>query len=115
MSDTNNGAPFHFELQDGLIQLPGPNGERSALVLGHGTMRLKVYAPRGADPQTPHDQDELYFVARGRGYFVHGDERVEFSVGDALFARAGTPHRFESFSNDLVVWVVFYGPAGGER
>jgi hypothetical protein len=23
-------------------------------------------------------------------------------------------HRFENFSNDLVVWVLFYGPVGGE-
>jgi hypothetical protein len=23
-------------------------------------------------------------------------------------------HRFENFSDDLVVWVVFYGPDGGE-
>jgi hypothetical protein len=23
-------------------------------------------------------------------------------------------HRFEEFSDDLVVWVVFYGPEGGE-
>jgi hypothetical protein len=27
---------------------------------------------------------------------------------------AGVVHRFESFSNDLVVWVLFYGPVGGE-
>jgi hypothetical protein len=23
-------------------------------------------------------------------------------------------HRFEEFSDDLVVWVIFYGPEGGE-
>jgi hypothetical protein len=28
---------------------------------------------------------------------------------------AGVVHRFEEFTEDLVVWVVFYGPEGGER
>jgi hypothetical protein len=27
---------------------------------------------------------------------------------------AGVVHRFEDFSDDLAVWVVFYGPEGGE-
>jgi hypothetical protein len=27
---------------------------------------------------------------------------------------AGTVHRFEDFSDDLTVWVIFYGPQGGE-
>ena len=27
---------------------------------------------------------------------------------------AGITHRFEDFSDDLVVWVLFYGPEGGE-
>jgi hypothetical protein len=25
------------------------------------------------------------------------------------------PHRFEDFSGDLTVWVLFYGPEGGEE
>jgi hypothetical protein len=27
---------------------------------------------------------------------------------------AGMTHRFESFTDDLTVWVIFYGPQGGE-
>ena len=27
---------------------------------------------------------------------------------------AGVEHRFEEFTEDLLVWVVFYGPEGGE-
>ena len=27
---------------------------------------------------------------------------------------AGTAHRFENFTDDLAVWVLFYGPEGGE-
>jgi hypothetical protein len=31
-----------------------------------------------------------------------------------LFAAAGVEHRFENSSDDLPLWVVFYGPEGGE-
>ena len=31
-----------------------------------------------------------------------------------LLAVLGVPHRFVDFSDDLAVWVVFYGPDGGE-
>ena len=94
--------------------LPGPDGERFAKVLGHGSMEVEVYAPRGADPQTPHTRDELYFVVSGSGEFVVGGERRDFGPGDALFVAAGIEHRFEGFTEDLAVWVVFWGPEGGE-
>ena len=101
-------------LAQGMAALPGPNGERSVAVLEHGTLQLKVYAPRGTDPQQPHTRDELYFVAAGSGEFVSAEARIPFVAGDALFVAAGKAHRFENFSQDLVVWVVFYGAEGGE-
>ena len=94
--------------------LPGPGGERFARVLKHGSMEVEVYAPRDTDPQTPHDRDELYVVVRGSGEFVNGPDRHAFGPGDVLFVPAGVEHRFEGFTEDLVVWVVFYGPEGGE-
>jgi mannose-6-phosphate isomerase-like protein (cupin superfamily) len=94
--------------------LPGPGGERFAKVLGHGSMEVEIYAPRGTDPQTPHARDELYVVAHGSGEFVNGPERHPFGTGDVLFVLAGVEHRFEDFTDDLAVWVVFYGPEGGE-
>ena len=100
---------------EGLAKLPGPNGERWAVVLEHGTLEVEIYAPRGLDPQNPHTRDELYIVVSGSGEFVNGAERQKFGTGDALFVPARVPHRFENFTNDLVVWVVFYGPEGGEK
>ncbi|NIR29870.1 MAG: cupin domain-containing protein [Gammaproteobacteria bacterium] len=81
----------------------------------HGTMTLRYYAPRGTDPQTPHDRDEVYVVASGTGWFVNGETRRPFEPGDVLFVPAETVHRFEDFSDDFGTWVVFYGPRGGER
>ena len=95
-------------------RLPGPGGERFAEVLGHGSMEVEIYAPGGTDPQTRHSRDEQYVVVSGRRTVVNGTERHPFGPGDVLFVPAGAEHRFEDFTDDLGVWVVFYGPEGGE-
>ncbi|SON55477.1 putative mannose-6-phosphate isomerase [Hartmannibacter diazotrophicus] len=71
---------------------------------------IEAYAPVGTDKQQPHDRDELYIVATGTGTFSRGDELVDFGPGDLLYVPAYVPHRFESFSDDFKVWVIFYGP-----
>jgi mannose-6-phosphate isomerase-like protein (cupin superfamily) len=94
--------------------LPIPAGQRSVPVLTHGSLLVKYYAPKGIDQQTPHTRDELYVVIQGSGWFVCGDQRLPFDTGDVLFVPAGVVHRFEDFTDDFGVWVVFYGPEGGE-
>jgi mannose-6-phosphate isomerase-like protein (cupin superfamily) len=97
-----------------LERLPGPDGQRFATVFEHGSLLVEIYAPRGIDPQKPHTRDEIYFVAAGTGEYVCGDKRQNFGPTDILFAAAGSVHRFENFSSDLTLWVLFYGPEGGE-
>ena len=104
----------YLPLTDALTRLPGPSGERSIPLFQHGTLLVKLYAPRGHDPQTPHTRDEAYVVARGRGLFFDGGVRQRFEPGTFLFAQAGRPHRFEDFTDDFAVWVMYYGPEGGE-
>ena len=101
-------------LRDALAKLPTPDGKRFVETFAHGSLVVELYAPRGSDPQTPHTRDELYVVVAGRGTFLCEGERFAFETGDALFARAGAVHRFENFSDDLAVWVMFYGAEGGE-
>ncbi len=84
-------------------------------LLRHGTMSVGLYTPRELDKQSPHDQDEVYIVASGRGIFALGEQRMDCGPGDTFFVGAGARHRFEDFSDDLAVWVVFYGPKGGEH
>lgn len=109
-----------FRPDEQMARLPGPptelwpQGARSVSAFRHGSMELKLYAPRGADPQRPHGQDELYIVQAGRGRFRCGDQEVAFAPGDVLFVPAGREHRFVEFSEDFATWVVFWGPQGGE-
>ncbi len=103
------------KLVDAQNAIPTRDGKLYAELFQHGTLDLEIYAPKGTDLQQPHTRDELYIVVSGRGRFFVEGKRFEFSPGDALFAAAGEVHRFEDFTEDLLVWVVFYGPEGGER
>jgi mannose-6-phosphate isomerase-like protein (cupin superfamily) len=113
MSELKSG--FHGSFDKWLGRLPTPEGQSFAVAFKHGSLRLGLFAPRGTDLQQPHAQDEMYVVIRGEGQFINGDTRYQFGPGDVLFVPAGVEHRFEDFSDDLAVWVVFYGPEGGER
>jgi mannose-6-phosphate isomerase-like protein (cupin superfamily) len=105
---------WRVSLAEAMKMLPGPSGERYATVLEHGTLDIEIYAPRATDPQKPHTRDEVYFVVEGRGEFRNGARLERFAPGDVLFVPAHVEHRFESFTDDLTVWVMFYGPEGGE-
>lgn len=100
--------------REALARLPTPDGKRFVATFEHGTLLVELYAPRGIDPQKPHTRDELYVVVAGRGTFVCNGARMRFETGDALFAPAHAEHRFEDFSDDLALWVMFYGAEGGE-
>jgi mannose-6-phosphate isomerase-like protein (cupin superfamily) len=104
----------HLTVAEAIAQLPGPKGERFVELFRHGTLSVELYAPRSVDPQGPHTRDEVYAVVRGSGWFRSGSDRHRFGPGDVLFVSAGVVHRFEEFTDDMVVWVFFYGPEGGE-
>lgn len=97
-----------------MSRIPSADGQRFATIFEHGSLAVEIYAPRGVDPQLPHTRDEIYFVAVGSGEYVCGGSRTTFGPTDLLFAAAGVEHRFENFTDDLVVWVLFYGPQNGE-
>jgi mannose-6-phosphate isomerase-like protein (cupin superfamily) len=103
-----------IRLAEAQARIPGPPGEHSVSLLQRGTLNVKLSLPVPPNQQTPHIQDEVYIVIRGRGVLVHDGERDQFEAGDLMFVAAGTEHRFEDFTEDIAVWVVFYGPDGGE-
>lgn len=71
---------------------------------------LYVLAPGATDRQSPHHEDEMYYVVRGRARFLAGDEDREVSVGSVLFVAAEVQHRFYDITEELAV-LVFFAPA----
>src|SRR5690242_4446204 len=104
----------YISLAEALTKGPPPRGNLAVPIFEHGSLVAELYTPKGRDPQTPHRRDEVYLIARGTAIFFDGQSRYEISVGSFIFVAAGERHRFESFSDDFTVWVLFYGPEGGE-
>ena len=114
MDPINDSTPAITSLDKILAKIPGLNNERFADAFTRGTLRVLLYAPRGTDPQLPHQQDEVYLIVKGTGTFRVKDTVEPFGEGDVLFVKAGDVHRFERLTDDLMVWALFYGPPGGE-
>jgi mannose-6-phosphate isomerase-like protein (cupin superfamily) len=113
MSDSRSGV---IRFAEARTRIPGPAGEHAVAFLKRGTLDVRLaLAPRVPPTElTPHPQDEVYVIVRGRGVLFHDGRRDRFEAGDLLYVAAGIEHRFEDFSDDLAVWVLFYGPEGGE-
>jgi mannose-6-phosphate isomerase-like protein (cupin superfamily) len=111
MSKPDRSGVIRFA--DAKGRIPSPESDHAVSLLERGTLKVKLSIPAQPTAQTPHTQDELYIVVRGRGVLVHGGKREPFEAGDLLFVAAGTEHQIEAFT-DLAVWVVFYGVEGGE-
>lgn len=75
---------------------------------------LYVLEAGGTDPQSPHSEDELYYVVAGRGAVTVGNETRDVSTGSLVFVAATVPHRFHDIAQRLEILVVF-GPAEGAR
>ena len=103
-----------LRLDEAQAGIPGPAGEHAVVVLKRGTLDVALGLPLRPTGQTPHAQDEIYFIIRGRGVLFHDGKRDPFVSGDLLFVAAGIEHQFEDTTPDLALWRVFYGPRGGE-
>ncbi len=71
---------------------------------------LYVLAAGASDAQSPHHEDEMYYVLRGRARFRAGDEDGEISPGSVLFVAAKVEHRFYDITEELAL-LVFFAPA----
>jgi mannose-6-phosphate isomerase-like protein (cupin superfamily) len=75
---------------------------------------LYVLEAGATDPQSPHTEDELYYIVGGRGSITVGDETREVVTGSLVFVAATVPHHFHDVTERLEILVVF-GPAEDSR
>ena len=58
----------------------------------------------------PHTEDEVYYIASGRGAIYVAGENRDLAAGSVVFVKAGDEHRFHSIAEELVI-LVFFAPA----
>ena len=72
-------------------------------------MSAGIYVlPAGAtDKQSPHQEDEIYYVVRGRAKMQLGREERAICEGDVIFVEKNLEHLFFDIAEELVLLVIF--------
>lgn len=99
-----------FELAD-VRRAHREGGERYHQFINAGSLSLGLYVlPAGADDlQTPHAEDEVYYVVSGRGAIAVDGARRAVSPGSIVFVAKDVDHRFVDIEEDLEI-LVFFAP-----
>ena len=105
----------HFFHIDDLTRQRAEEGKLYLEFLRVPAMSAGVYVlpAGGTDPQEPHQEDEMYYVVRGRARMKIGSEDTDVSAGSVIFVEAEVEHRFYDIQEELEV-VVFFAPAEHE-
>ena len=74
------------------------------------SMGLYVLPAGGIDPQSPHLEDEVYYVVSGRAKIQVADEERDVQAGSIVYVAKNVKHRFHSIEEELTV-IVFFAPA----
>lgn len=74
------------------------------------SMGLYVLPAGGTDPQSPHTEDEVYYVISGRAKILVANENRDIQAGSIVYVAKNMKHRFHSIAEELTV-LVFFAPA----
>ncbi len=74
------------------------------------SMGLYALPAGGTDPQSPHTEDEVYYVVGGRAKIRVADEDRDVQAGSLVYVPKNVEHKFHSIAEDLTV-LVFFAPA----
>ncbi len=74
------------------------------------SMGLYVLPAGGTDPQSPHTEDEVYYIVSGRAKIKVADEDRDVQTGSVVYVAKNVEHRFHSIEEELTV-LVFFAPA----
>jgi quercetin dioxygenase-like cupin family protein len=74
------------------------------------SMGLYVLPTGGLDPQSPHTEDEVYYIVSGRAKIKVADEDRDVVAGSIVYVTKNVEHRFHSIEEELKV-IVFFAPA----
>jgi len=68
---------------------------------------IYVLLAGATDKQTPHQEDEIYYVVRGKAKMRLGREERSVNSGDVIFVEKNLEHRFFDIADELALLVIF--------
>lgn len=74
------------------------------------SMGLYVLPVNGVDLQSPHTEDEVYYVVSGKGKIKVADEDRDVQAGSIVYVAKNVEHKFHSIEEELTI-LVFFAPA----
>ena len=74
------------------------------------SMGLYVLPAGEIDPQSPHTEDEVYYVVSGKAKILVADENRDVQAGSVVYVAKNIAHRFHSIEEELTL-LVFFAPA----
>ena len=84
--------------------IPGPAGEHAIVVFRRGPLDVALSLPMRPSQQTPHIQDEIYFIVRGRGVLLHDGKRDRYrSLRRSDTLRFGGARVFEPIESGIAI------------
>src|SRR5688572_32238742 len=99
-----------FEYDD-VAQSRAQSGDAYIQFLNEGSLSLGLYVlPAGStDTQSPHAEDEVYYVVSGRATVEVAGEHRPVQPGSMIFVVKEVDHRFVDITEDLSL-LVFFAP-----
>jgi mannose-6-phosphate isomerase-like protein (cupin superfamily) len=96
-----------FEVEQLRNQLTAERRYQEFLRIPAMSAGIYVLAAGATDKQTPHQEDEIYCVIRGKSKVRIGSSETHVKPGSVIFVEARTEHRFFDIEEEVVLLVVF--------
>ena len=74
------------------------------------SMGVYILPAGGIDPQSPHTEDEVYYIVSGKAQIQVADENRAVQSGSIVYVAKNVEHRFHAIEEELTV-IVFFAPA----
>ena len=71
---------------------------------------LYILEAGATDPQTPHTEDEIYYIVSGSAMIQVAGEDRPVNAGSVIYVDEQVDHRFHSITEQLKVVVIFAPP-----
>ncbi len=74
------------------------------------SMGIYILPADGTDPQSPHSENEVYYVVSGKAQIMVADENRDVQAGSIVYVEKNVTHHFHSIEEELTL-LVFFTPA----